>query len=89
MDSMILISHIIIAIASIILSVYIMLRPQPQLLRVSYALIGLTLATGTLLIFSGANVLHTCLSGLVYCLVVAGATEVARRRLVALRSLVD
>lgn len=86
---MLLISHIIIALASITLSVYLMLRPQPKLLRVSYALIGLTLATGTVLILNGANVLHTCLRGLVYCLIVTGATEVARRRLVALRSLVD
>lgn len=86
---MLLISHIIIALASITLSVYLMLRPQPQLLRASYALIGLTLTTGTVLILNGANVLHTCLSGLIYCFVVAGATEVARRRLVALRSLVD
>ena len=83
---MILASHIVIALTSVFLSVYLMIRPQPSLLRVSYLLIGLTLATGTLLVFTGANVLHTCLSGLIYCLVVAGATEVARRRLVALRS---
>lgn len=86
---MILISHIIIALASIVLSAYLMLRPHNSLLKVSYALIGLTLATGTMLIFTGANVLHTCLNGLIYSLVVAGATEVARRRLVAFRASID
>lgn len=86
---MVLISHIIIALASIVLSAYLMLRPHNSLLKVSYALIGLTLATGTALIFTGANVLHTCLSGLIYSLVVAGATEVTRRRLAALRASID
>lgn len=86
---MILVSHILIALSSVALSVYLMFRPQGSLLKVSYALIGLTLATGSALVFNGANVLHTCLSGLVYCLVVAGATEVARRRLAILRSTID
>lgn len=86
---MILISHIIIALASVALSIYLMIRPSQALLATSYTLIGLTLATGTLLVFSGANVLHTCLSGLIYCSVVVGATEVARRRLVTLRAEIE
>lgn len=86
---MILVPHIVIALISIVVSAYLMFRPQQSLLKVSYVLIGLTLATGTVLILNGANILHTCLSGLVYCLVVAGATEVARRRLAVLRSSID
>lgn len=86
---MILISHIIIALSSIVLSAYLMVRPKASLLKASYVLVALTLTTGTVLIFNGANVLHTCLSGLIYSLVVAGATEVARRRLAALRASID
>ncbi len=81
---MLLTSHIIIALTSLILSGILIIRPLRRLLKVSYTLISLTLGTGVMLIFTGANIWHVCLSGTIYTLLVAGATELTRRRLPAI-----
>ncbi len=83
---MTLMFHILIAITSITLATYSIIRPTNARIKSSYGLIVATLGTGALLMIDGANVLHVCLSGLIYSAVALGSTELARRRLVALRS---
>lgn len=69
---MLLVPHIIIALGSIIYSTYLFFAPSKRNLRISYGLVGLTLASGTLLVVtSGARVLQACITGLLYLGVVS------------------
>ncbi len=64
---MLLISHIIIALSSIVYSTFLFFVPTKRNLRISYGLVGLTLTSGTLLVVvSGARILQTCTTGLMY-----------------------
>jgi len=69
---MLLVSHIIIALGSVLYSTYLFFAPSKRNLQISYGLVGLTLASGTLLVvMSGARVLSSCLSGLTYLALVS------------------
>lgn len=62
-----LILHIIIALTSLAQTSYMLVAPNKTGLRVSYALMGLTLASGTYLILStGTHMLEACLMGILY-----------------------
>ncbi len=64
---MILLSHIVIAFASLGYSVYLFFFPTKARLNVSYVLLGLTVASGTVLIVSSkSHMLETCVMGLFY-----------------------
>lgn len=79
---MMLLVHIFIALASIVYATYTFFRPTVAAIQVSYAFIAATIGTGTLLIiFSHANVLHTCLAGLAYTAGVSHLLMAARRKL--------
>lgn len=79
---MILVIHISIAISSIVYTTYLLLQPSQTKVRISYALVGATLASGTYLtILSPAQLLHTCLAGLVYVSIVTVGIMFARRKL--------
>lgn len=80
---MIMTMHIIIALLSLATATYLVWRPRAQLIRAQYALITLTLATGGWLMIQGADVLHVCVSGLVYVVCVTVLVIVAKRRLAA------
>lgn len=78
-----LLLHIIIALTSIIYSTVMVLSPSARKLRVNYALIALTLTTGTYLVVSThAALLSSCVSGLCYLAVVLLGTVATRRKLV-------
>ena len=79
---MILLFHIIIALSSVAYSTYLFFVPSKKKLYASYGLVGLTLASGTYLVVStGAHILQSCLTGLVYIGVVSTVIVGARYRL--------
>lgn len=78
---MILVTHIIIAISSVILAAVVAARPSMTLVKVVSGTIIATLASGSLLIFQGADILHLCLSGLAFTVFTVGAVAVALRRM--------
>ena len=64
---MILILHISIALASVVSSTYALIYPSRNKLNLSYALVALTIATGTYLVISlHTPLLQVCTTGLVY-----------------------
>lgn len=74
--------HVVIAITSLFMSTFAMLRPSHTALRTSLGLVGLTVASGTYVAFTlHASLLHLCMSGLIYSLLTTAALLVARRRL--------
>jgi hypothetical protein len=64
---MILLTHILIAVLSIILNTFILFSPSKSKLKISYFLTVFTIATGTYLILNlHTHLAQACLSGLVY-----------------------
>ena len=79
---MIVLIHVLIALTSIIFSSLLVIFPSKTKLRLSYLLIGLTLASGTLLVITThVSILKTCISGLIYLAFVMSEAAVAWRRL--------
>ncbi len=79
---MLLISHITIALASLLFAGIAYFRPAPSRLNISYVLVGLTVATGTVLtVRSPAHLMQTCATGLVYLVIVFAAIFSARAKL--------
>lgn len=78
---MLLVMHIIIALASLSLATILMIKPSRKGLVANNGLIALTLLSGTALLFDGAHLLSLCVSGLTYTAIAVGMTVVARRRL--------
>ena len=64
---MILLTHIFIAVSSLILTSASIFWPSSQKLRASYALITGTLASGTyLVVLNPSSLKQSCISGLIY-----------------------
>jgi len=64
---MLLITHILIALGSILSSSWLLFKPSRVKFILSYALIGLTLISGTtLVVVSHSPILPSCEAGLVY-----------------------
>lgn len=81
---MILLLHIAIAIASVVYTGYVYASPSRNKLRASYALVALTVASGTWLIIANpAHMVQSCLSGLLYLSVVFFGIHLAGNKLAA------
>lgn len=80
---MILITHIIIAIISLIIAAILQARPTIWLVKTEVSLIAGTLVSGVVLLFQGASLLHLCISGLLFTSlsVVAVLVAVSRMKL--------
>ncbi len=79
---MLIMLHVIIALSSLGLTSYAFFRPSETLLRASYALVGLTLATGTYLVYlHPSRMIQACSSGLMYLGLVTVGIVAARHRL--------
>lgn len=79
-----LLLHISIALISVGFATYLYFSPTTAKLYASYGLVGLTLISGTYLVIStGSNILKSCLTGLVYTLVMSGVIAVAQNKLAA------
>lgn len=84
---MVILIHVIIALASIGVASLTYFKPSTKLFMASYGLIVATVASGTYLVLAAqASILHACLSGLFYVTVVSIvtiATHVRVRNLAA------
>lgn len=79
---MILALHILIALGSVGYTTYVFFAPTTAKLRASYALVALTLLSGTYLAVSNpAHILQTCVSGLIYTGAVSVGIAFARKKL--------
>jgi hypothetical protein len=64
---MALLLHVLIALASVVLTTLIFISPTKATLRLSYVLVSLTLVSGTYLLVSmRTHILQACLMGLLY-----------------------
>jgi hypothetical protein len=87
MISMLLITHIIIALSGLAASTYALFDPSRSKLRVSYGLVIATILTGTYLVVSThARILSSCITGLAYIGVSLSLILSAQHRLSAERS---
>jgi len=78
-----IILHVIIASLSIGSATYTFISPSKHKLWASYILVGLTLISGTYLVFSKpTQMLQVCVEGLVYIGAVSIALLLARRKLI-------
>jgi hypothetical protein len=83
---MITIIHVIIAVLGIIWTTYGYMRPTSKNLRASYALVGLTFASGFYLVWhEPAQMIRACTTGLVYLGVVSLGILATRRKLAVLQ----
>lgn len=74
--------HVLVALSSIALTSYAYVRPSVVKLKISYSLIGLTIASGTYLVYSApAHMLNSCIEGLVYIAIVSVGTVAVRGKL--------
>ncbi len=79
---MLLITHILIALTSVVFSTYMIFVPSLIKLRVSYGMIAATIGTGTyLVIATHSPVLQSCLTGLIYISVVSVGVALTHYRL--------
>lgn len=84
---MTLLLHVLIALAGIVWTTYGYFRPTRKNIKVSYALVALTFASGFYLVWSEpAQILHMCLSGLMYLAVVGVGIALSQRKLATLQS---
>jgi len=74
--------HIVIALVGIVATTYAVVRPSEQAVRTSYALLGLTILSGTaLVVITPAAMTQACVSGLTYTVCASLAIKVAQQRL--------
>lgn len=79
---MALLLHIIVALASIVWTGYVFFVPSRSRLNMSYALVALTLATGSYLVWSThAPLLQACVTGLLYLAIVLSGILAVHYRL--------
>lgn len=82
MRRMILVFHIAVALLGIIWSGITLFAPSTKKLRTSYALVGLTLVSGTYLVISmNSPLIKACLTGLVYLGITFGCLIIGQYRL--------
>lgn len=82
--------HVVIALSSIVYTSYLFISPTKRNFQVTYALIGLTLASGTYLVISKpAHIMSACESGLAYIGVVLFGLIAAQYRLVHSKTYID
>jgi len=80
--SMILLLHIAIALSSLVVTALAFVSPKQSLLYTSYALVALTISSGTYIaVISPAHMVQACISGLIYTVVVMGGIVAVRRKL--------
>ena len=84
---MVLLTHIIIALSSMLMTTLAYIAPSKAKLYGSAGLVALTLASGTYLVYSThSNMLNSCISGLTYLSVVSIGLFAAQRKFAAERA---
>ena len=73
--------HILIALSSFAFTTYLFVSPSRQKFVINYTLIAATLGTGTYLVANtGAPMLQSCVSGLMYITTVTAGSVLAHLR---------
>ncbi len=81
--NVILFSHIVVAVSSLVCAIYAIFKPSPSTLRFSYGLTAATLASGTYIVLSThTSLTQACTTGLVYLGIMTAGLTAARYRLV-------
>jgi hypothetical protein len=84
---MIIVLHVIIALASLVWVTIGYFRPTNTNLRLSYALIALTFLTGSyMVLMEPAQMLRACLSGVTYLAIASAGVLLTRRKIASLQS---
>ena len=84
---LLLLTHITIALGSLVIAGLGLVRPSETMLKRSYTAIAATLVSGTALtIASHSPILQSCMTGLTYLAIVTAATAFAKYRLVTERT---
>jgi len=84
---MVLVFHILIALASLVCSTVLIFMPTKTKLRLTYGLVVLTLASGTYLVASKpAHMVQACMTGLLYLGFVSVGVVAAHFKLAAAKS---
>lgn len=79
---MILLTHIIIALASVAWASVTFFKPTHKKFITSYALIVATIGSGTaLIVVDSSAMLHACVSGLIYVILITAITVAAQMKL--------
>ncbi len=79
---MLVLTHVLIALASLAYTTYLFFRPSHTKLHISYSLVAATLASGIYLVFvTGEHILQACTTGLLYFGIVSLAIAAARNKL--------
>lgn len=87
---MLLVSHIAIALLSIAYTAFTFFIPSQTKIRISSWLVGLTLASGTLLVVSThSGLVQACMTGLLYLGFNLAGIIAASRKLAAIESHTD
>lgn len=87
---MILLTHIIIALTSVAFTAVLFAAPSKRTFFINYLLMGLTIASGTVLVVvDHSAMLQACESGLSYIVVVAALTGVAHKRYAVKQAIKD
>jgi len=80
--SIMLLVHIVVALASLVFTLFTCLSPSVRKLTVSYGLTAATLSSGTYIVLSThASLTQACTTGLVYLGVMTAAVMAVRYRL--------
>ena len=87
---MVLLVHLVLALTSVVWATVVLIAPSRFRLRISYALVALTLTSGTYLVVSThAPMLQSCMSGLFYTGFVSLGLAAAHRKLAAQHNKTD
>lgn len=79
---MIIITHIFLAILSILTATYVLFKPSYKGLIFSYLMVGSVLISGTYLVVSTkSSILSACITGLAYTVLVTATLLFAEKRL--------
>jgi len=82
MTKMILLTHIIIAVSSVLYTAFILISPTKKKIQLSGWMVAATIASGTVLVIStNANLVQSCITGLLYTGVMFFALAAAKWRL--------
>lgn len=79
---MILMLHIFVALSSLVYTTYVFAAPSRSKLHLSYALLALTLISGTYLtVLHPSHLVSACMASFAYTVLTLGGTLLARRKL--------
>jgi len=84
---MIVLLHVIIALASVGFTTYAFFRPSTSKLHIAYSLAGMTFASGVYMVWSApVHIMHACISGLIYLGLVSIGIVAAKIKLATLQA---